>query len=98
MGTWQYFKIESEIKDKIDLRNGQFFDNTEYRIFRVEPEMYQEDFEKLLLEFGRPLNTLKDFDEFEIWLVKDKKLNVTDAEFNFIQNYSDLKKRTEKNG
>lgn len=96
MGTWNYFKIESEFKDRINLgKNGEFLDNTEYRIFRVDPEMYQEDFEKLLLEFGRPLNTFKDFDDFEIWLVKDKKLNVTDAEFNFIENYTSLKKRHE---
>jgi hypothetical protein len=91
MGTWGYFKIESEIKDKIDLKNGQFFDNTPSRIFRVEPEMYQEEFEKLVLEFGKPINTNEEFDDFEIWLIKDKQMNVTTADFNFIENYTALK-------
>lgn len=96
MGTWGYFKIESEVKDEIEFKKGCIFDNTEYRIFRVEPEMYAEQFEKLILEFGRPLNTFKDFDDFEIWLVKDKKLNVTNAGFNFLENFTELKKRYEE--
>jgi hypothetical protein len=93
MGTYGYFKIESEVEDKIDLGGDGVFDNTEFRIFRVDPEMYEEDFEKLLLEFGRPLNTSTDFADFQIWLIKDKKLNVTTAEFNFLQNYTELKAR-----
>lgn len=93
MGTWGYFKVESEIEDKIDLGDGKFFDNTESRIFRINPEMYEEQFEKLILEFGRPLNESKDFDDFEIWLIKDKKLDVTTAEFNFLENFTNLKKR-----
>lgn len=97
MSTFGYFKIQSEIENKIDLGKGQVFDNTEWRIFHIEPEIYEEEFEALVLEFGKPINTFQDFDDFEIWLVKDKKLNVRSIGYNFIENYTDLKKRQEKN-
>ena len=90
MSSFGYFKIQSEIEEKIDLGHGKFLDNTEWRIFHVEPEMYEEEFEALVLEFGKPINTFQDFDDFEMWLVREKKLNVTTAEYNFIDNYTDL--------
>lgn len=96
MSKFKYFKIESEVEDKIDLGGDGVFDNTESRIFRVPYEMYQDQFESLILEFGRPINTSVDFDNFEIWLVKNKKLDVTTAEFNFLENYTELKARQQK--
>ena len=96
MGKFQYFKIRSEVEDNLDLGADGLFDNTEEHIIRISQEMYQEDFEKLLIEFGRPLNQLEDFDTFIIWLTNDKKITAEYVEFNFIQNYSELKVRHKK--
>lgn len=93
MSKFSYFKIESEIEEKIDLGSDGLIDNTYNRIFYIKPEMYADDFNKLQIEFGKPLNSFKDFDDFQIWLGRIKNLDVESIEFDFVDNYTRLTER-----
>jgi len=95
MGKYGFFKIESEIEDKIDMGKDGLFDNTVNHIISITPEMYVWQFENLQLEFGRPLNTVEDFFDFIVWLHK-KNIKADIVEYNFVENFTTLKERSLK--
>lgn len=81
MGTYRYFRIISNDKEFV---HG--FDLTDEWIITIDKEMYKEDFEKLIKEFGIELNDLSDIDEFCIWLQRKKQLNAYAIDICFVNN------------
>lgn len=94
MGKYSFFKIKGEIEENIDLGDDTL-DNTPEYILHVETPMYADEFESLVISFGRPMNTQDDFDQFIMWLNK-KSIKADYTDFYFIDNYNEAKMKRQR--
>jgi|FLOH01.1.fsa_nt_gi hypothetical protein len=93
MSSFGYFKIESEDKNIIAFDEGDF-DNTDSWIIRLEGnEMYDYEFEALILEFCQPINNTAECWDFLKWLRDEKNIIAKTIEFNWIDNFSKIQER-----
>lgn len=81
MGTYSYFRIISN-----DKRFDHGFDLTDEWIIKINKEMYKDDFEKLIHEFGVEINDLSDVDNFCIWLLTKKEISAYAIDICFVNN------------
>lgn len=95
MSKFGYFKLQSEIDGSTKI-GEEVFDFTDQWIIKVDPEMYEYQFEKLLLEYGKPINDTAICWDFINWLYKEKGIEAGTAEYNWVDNYTELIERKER--
>lgn len=95
MSSFSYFKIQSEIPN-ITKIEGETFDFTDSFIIHFDKELYDYQFEQLLLDYGKPINTYAGCWDFLTWLRVKKDIKADTVEFNWIENHSELVARIER--